>query len=146
MSLFYGLAAGLFVSASTWAAMTYISQVVGVCLGFFLLTFFAVSAIYVTGDELMDWQKTILKALTSSERRRDIDYQVSRPATAHTAPSPPDSADHVPRLEALLTLLDSLLHPADVPPPAAVRQTPPPTFPPASEERALSTASDPPRD
>jgi hypothetical protein len=67
MSLFYGLAAGLFVSGSTWAAMTYISHIAGICLGLFLLTFFVVSTVYLTGDDLVERQRTLLKALTNTE-------------------------------------------------------------------------------
>jgi hypothetical protein len=152
MSLFYGLAAGLFVSASTWAAMTYISQMVGICLGFFLLTFFAVSTIYVTGDEFMDRQKTLLKAMTSTEmmvleRLKDIDARVSRAVAAPTATAAtPETVDPLPRFEALLALLDTILQPADVPSPtAATPPTPEPTLPPASEDLSLSTASDPPQ-
>jgi hypothetical protein len=150
MSLFYGLAAGLFVSASTWAAMTYISQMVGICLGFFLLTFFAVSTIYVTGDELMDRQKTLLKAVTSTEmlmleRLKDIDARVSRAAIAPTGtPALSETIDAMPRFEALLTLLDAVLQPADGPSAVAL-PTPDPTLPPAAADLSLSIASDHPQ-
>jgi hypothetical protein len=150
MSLFYGLAAGLFVSASTWAAMTYISQMVGICLGFFLLTFFAVSTIYVTGDELMDRQKALLKALTSTEmlmleRLKDIDARLSRVALTPTGTAAtPGTIDAMSRVEALLTLLDAILQPVDGPA-AAAPPTPDPTLPPAAADLSLSIASDHPQ-
>jgi hypothetical protein len=115
MSLFYGLAAGLFVSASTWVAMTYVSQLAGICLGFFLLTFFVVSAVYLTGDDLIERQKVLLKALTNTEvvffeRLRDIDDKVNR----LVAPPPPGhpagpEAEHAQTLDTLLTSLDDIL-------------------------------------
>jgi hypothetical protein len=123
MSLFYGVAAGLFVSGATWAATTYISQLVGICLGFFLLTFLVISAVYLTGDDLMDRQKTLLKTLTRMEglvleRLKDIDYKVSRVATSRAVgTSTTDTAAPLQRLEALLTLLDNIRQPTDVSPP-----------------------------
>jgi hypothetical protein len=119
MSLFYGLAAGLFVSASTWAAMTYVSQLGGICLGFFLLTFFVVSAVYLTGDDLIERQKMLLKALTNTEvvffeRLRDIDSKINSlmaPAPAGRPPGP--EAEHAQTLDTLLVSLDDILSVAD---------------------------------
>jgi hypothetical protein len=119
MSLFYGLAAGLFVSASTWAAMTYVSQLAGICLGFFLLTFFVVSAVYLTGDDLIERQKMLLKTLTNTEvvffeRLRDIDFKVnSLMASMRTSRSAESEAEHAQTLNTLLTSLDDILTVAD---------------------------------
>jgi hypothetical protein len=115
MSLFYGLAAGLFVSASTWAAMIYVSQLAGICLGFFLLTFFVVSAIYLTGDDLIERQKLLLKALTNTEvvffeRLRDIDYKVNSLVAPSPAGHPAKSeVEHAQTLDTLLTSLDDII-------------------------------------
>jgi hypothetical protein len=119
MSLFYGLAAGLFVSASTWAAMTYVSQLAGICLGFFLLTFFVVSAVYLTGDDLIERQKMLLKALTNTEvvffeRLRDLDSKVnSLMAPSRAGRSARSEAEHAQTLDTLLTSLDGILAVAD---------------------------------
>ena len=119
MSLFYGLAAGLFVSASTWAAMTYVSQLAGICLGFFLLTFFVVSAVYLTGDDLIERQKMLLKALTNTEvvffeRLRDIDYKINKLVASLPAGRPVGpEASHAQALDTLLTSLDDILSVAD---------------------------------
>jgi hypothetical protein len=115
MSLFYGLAAGLFVSASAWAAMVYVSQPAGICLGFFLLTFFVVSAVYLTGDDLIERQKMLLKALTNTEvvffeRLRDIDYKVNSlvapPAAGHPTKA---EVEYAQTLDTLLTSLDDII-------------------------------------
>jgi hypothetical protein len=122
MSLFYGLAAGLFVSMSTWAAMTYVSQLAGICLGFFLLTFFVVSAVYLTGDDLIERQKMLLKALTNTEvvffeRLRDIDYKVnSLVAPSRASRSAGSEAEHAQTLDTLLTSLDGILTVANTAP------------------------------
>ena len=119
MSLFYGLAAGLFVSASTWAAMTYVSHLAGLCLGLFLLTFFVVSAVYLTGDDLIERQKMLLKALTNTEvvffeRLKDIDYKVNRlVASLPAGRSAGPEASHAQALDTLLTSLDGILSVAD---------------------------------
>ena len=119
MSLFYGLAAGLFVSASTWAAMTYVSQMGGICLGFFLLTFFVVSAVYLTGDDLIERQKMLLKTLTNTEvvffeRLRDIDAKVNSLVPSPPAGRPPEpEAEHGQTLDTLLVSLDDILSVAD---------------------------------
>ena len=115
MSLFYGLAAGLFVSASTWAAMTYVSQLAGICLGLFLLTFFVVSAVYLTGDDLIERQKMLLKALTNTEvvffeRLRDIDYKINRLVASLPADRPVGpEARHAQALDTLLPSLGDIL-------------------------------------
>jgi hypothetical protein len=129
MALFYGLAAGLFVSASTWAAMTYISHLAGICRGLFLLTFFVVSAVYLTGDDLVERQRTLLKALTNAEvvffeRLKDLDYKMNRlaaPTQGRRAAEP--GSDHVQTLDTLLTTLDGILSATDTSSsPQAIRQ------------------------
>lgn len=133
MSLFYGFAAGLFVSGSTWAAITYISHLAGICLGLFLLTFFVVSAVYLTGDDLIDRQKTLLKALTNTEvvffeRLKDIESRVNRLATSASLGRVPEAAtSQVQTLETLLTRLDDLLATPDMPslPTGAMPETSP---------------------
>ena len=129
MSLFYGLAAGLFVSVSSWAAMTYISHMAGVCLGLFLLTFFVVSAVYLTGDDLVERQRTLLKALTNTEvvffeRLKDLDYKMNRLVAPvqerHTAEP---VSEHIQTLDTLLTTLDGILSTTDTSSsPQAMRQ------------------------
>ena len=147
MSIFYGVAAGLFVSGATWTAMTYISQLVGICVGFFLLTFFVVSAVYLTGDDLADRQKTLLKMLTRTEglvleQLKDIDHKVSRAATSRAAgASTTDPAAHLQRLEALLTLLDNIWQSTDIAPPTSPDNTAPPGLPLHPEEVSVSTAT-----
>jgi hypothetical protein len=115
MSLFYGLAAGLFVSGSTWVAIIYVSEMAGICLGMFLLTFFVISAVYLTGDDLSERQKTLLKALTNTEvvffeRLKDVDYKVNRLTAlvqAERPPAPPPA--QMQTLDTLLTTLDDIL-------------------------------------
>jgi hypothetical protein len=129
MSLFYGLAAGLFVSGSTWAAMTYISHIAGICLGLFLLTFFVVSTVYLTGDDLVERQRTLLKALTNTEvvffeRLKDLDGKMNKlaaPAQGRRASEP--VPDQVQALDTLLTTLDGILSASDTSSsPQALRQ------------------------
>jgi hypothetical protein len=121
MSLFYGFAAGLSVGGLTWAAMTYISQLAGICLGLFLLTFFVVSAVYLTGDDLVERQKTLLKALTNTEvvffdRLKDIDSKVNRLAVATPVGRMTEATTaHAQTLDTLLTTLDDLLVTPDRP-------------------------------
>jgi predicted PurR-regulated permease PerM len=129
MSLFYGLAAGLFVSVSTWAAMTYISHMAGICLGLFLVTFFVVSAVYLTGDDLVERQRTLLKALTNTEvvffeRLKDLDNKMNRlAALAQGRRASEPVSDHVQALDTLLITLDGILSATDTSSaPQAIRQ------------------------
>jgi hypothetical protein len=99
--------------------MTYVSQLAGICLGLFLLTFFVVSAVYLTGDDLIERQKMLLKALTNTEvvffeRLKDIDYKVNRLVTSLPTgrPAGPE-ASHAQALDTLLTSLDDILSVAD---------------------------------
>jgi hypothetical protein len=77
-------------------------------------------AVYLTGDDLIDRQNTVLTTLTRMEglvleRLKDIDYTGSRAMTSGTAGAAmADTAAHVQRLEALLTLLDNVRQPVDV--------------------------------
>jgi hypothetical protein len=114
MSLFYGLAAGLFVSGSTWVAIIYVSEMAGICLGMFLLTFFVISAVYLTGDDVSERQKTLLKALTNTEvvffeRLKDVDYKVNRLMALAQAERPAAPPAQMQTLDTLLTTLDDIL-------------------------------------
>ena len=90
-----------------------------ICLGLFLLTFFVVSAVYLTGDDLIERQKMLLKALTNTEvvffeRLRDIDYKINRlvaslPAGRSVGPE----THHAQALDTLLTSLNDILSVAD---------------------------------
>jgi cell division protein FtsL len=116
MSQLYGVVAGLLVCLSSWAATTYISMLAGVLVGLFLLTFFTVSAIYLSGDELIERQKAATKALTDMEvivfeRLKDLDRKVSRLETAANG-----SHSRVEELETLLAMVDEILTANDLPP------------------------------
>ena len=67
MSQLYGLLAGIFVCASTWGAMTYVSEQVGWLRGVFLLMFFTVTTVYINGDEVNERQKHVSKSLSDME-------------------------------------------------------------------------------
>jgi hypothetical protein len=67
MSQLYGLLAGLFVCASMWGAMTYISDQVGLLVGVFLVIFFTVTTIYINGDEVNERQKGIVRSIADME-------------------------------------------------------------------------------
>jgi hypothetical protein len=67
MSHLYGFLAGLFVCASVWGAMTYISDQAGLLVGVFLVIFITVTTVYIHGDEVNEHQKGIIRSLTDME-------------------------------------------------------------------------------
>lgn len=112
MSQFYGLLAGLFVGLATWAATVYVNELAGLVVGLFLLTFFAVSTIYMTGDELLERQRTFSEALVQLEssmttRLREIEHAV-RSAGARTQVPLPMSGSAEPDVQTLNTMLQTL--------------------------------------
>ena len=124
MSQLYGLLAGLFVGLATWAATVYVSQLAGLCVGLFLLTFFAVSTIYLTGDDLLERQKVFSKALVDLEmilldKFKALEGKVSNLETMPGDLPPIASAAEpdIQALNAMLHTLDTLLETKEMPPP-----------------------------
>jgi hypothetical protein len=112
MAQIYGVLAGLFVCLGTWAATAYVSALTGLLVGLFLLTFFAVSSIYLTGDEIMERQKTFATTLMKleagwSERLAGVEHRVQDLESTPT-PRAEWEAD-TQALDALLQQLDRIL-------------------------------------
>ena len=123
MSQLYGLLAGLFVGLATWAATVYVSALAGLCVGLFLLTFFAVSTIYLTGDELIERQKIFSKALVDLEmillaRFTTLEEKVSSLETRPEAAPPVARAQpaDIQAVDAMLRTLDNILEAKESPP------------------------------
>jgi hypothetical protein len=116
MSQFYGLLAGLFVCASTWGAMTYISEQVGWLTGVFLLVFFTVTTVYINGDEVNERQKSVVRSLADMEIiffeklkmiERKIDYLEEKLTAGQSTPL--KSAPHVQELDDMIGMVEQIL-------------------------------------
>jgi hypothetical protein len=123
MSQLYGLLAGLFVGLATWAATVYVSELAGLCVGLFLLTFFAVSTIYLTGDDLLARQKVFSKALVDLEmilldRFTTLEEKVGNLEAMPGGHSPVDSVTEpdVQAVDAMLHTLEAILEAKEPPP------------------------------
>lgn len=116
MSQLYGMLAGLFVCASTWGAMTYVSQEIGWLVGLFLLMFFTVTTIYINGDEMNERQKNVVKSLTSMEilffeRLKHIERKIDTlEAQAQGSPThKPDAPRHQHELDTMINMVEQIL-------------------------------------
>lgn len=116
MSQLYGLFAGLFVCASTWGAMTYLSTDIGWLVGVFLLVFFVTTTIYINGDEVQERQKSLLKSVTDMEiivhqRLKMIERKIAGIEHVLTvrAPHRASTTDASHTLDSMIHMIDHIL-------------------------------------
>jgi hypothetical protein len=116
MSQLYGLLAGLFVCASSWGVMTYVSQEVGWLVSLFLLMFFTVTTVYINGDEMHVRQKNLIKSFTDMEanlceKLKYIEQKIDsleRKGVDGDADKP-EAAAHPQELDSMIHMLEQIL-------------------------------------
>jgi hypothetical protein len=119
MSQLYGLLAGLFVCASSWGVMTYVSQEVGWLVGLFLLVFFTITTVYINGDEMQVRQKNLIKSFIDMEANlckqlKYIEQRIDFPERKGVDgdAGKPEAAAHQQELDSMIHMVEQILEEA----------------------------------